>query len=138
MAIVNYTYYNTTYMGEPIAESEFPRAEARAERAIAQITFGRSANYADLPDFQQEAVRNAVCAQVEYYALMGTDISVNGEAASGWAVGKVRVDAGASGSKTGAASMVCAAAIATLEQTGLLNPQVATVGNPPQVWGWWL
>ena len=137
MAIVNYTYYTTTYMGEPIAETEFPRAEARAERAIAQITFGRSANYADLPAFQQEAVQTAICAQVEYYALMGTDISVNGEAASGWTVGKVRVDAGASGAKTGAASMVCAAAIAALEQTGLLNPQVPTVGMPPQAWGWW-
>lgn len=138
MAIVNYTYYTTTYMGEPIAETEFPRAEARAERIIAQITHGRAANFAALPPFQQQAITDAICAQVEYYSLNGIDVSVSGETSAGWTVGKVRVDGGNKDKCTGAASMVCAAAIAALEQTGLLNPQVATVGMPPQAWRWWL
>lgn len=143
MAIVTYDYYSTTYMGEPIAELEFPRAEVKAERAIAQITHGRAteATFAALHPFQQEAVKNAICAQVEYYSLMGTDIAVNGDTSGGgWTVGKVSVTGGGSGNKakTGAASMVCAAAISALELTGLLNPQIPTLGEPyvaPWVWG---
>ena len=139
MAIVTYDYYINTYMGETIAQTEFPRMEARAERIINQITHGRAANYATLPTFQQDAITEAICAQLEYYAVDGIEISISGKTADGWTVGKVRVDAGKSASATGAASMVCPSAIAALEQTGLLNPQVATLGEPPQApwpWGW--
>lgn len=139
MAIVNYTYYTATYMGEPIAETEFPRAEARAECAIAQITHGRSVHYADLPAFQQSAIQEAICGQIEYYTLMGLDVSIAGETSSGWTVGKVRVDGGSSSKASGAVTMVSPSAIASLEQTGLLNPQVVTIGEPPQAgypWGW--
>lgn len=139
MAIVDYSYYSDTYLGEPIAVSDFPRAELRAERLISQITHGRAANYAALPAFQQSAIRDAICAQVEYYALNGVDISISGETSSGWTVGKVRVDGGNKNKATGAVSMVCPSAFAALEQTGLLNPQVTTIGEPPQAgypWGW--
>lgn len=139
MAIVSFSYYTTQYMGEPIAETEFPRAEARAERTIAQISRGKATedNFAALPAFQQEAVKSAICAQIEYYALNGVDISIAGETSSGWSVGKVRVDGGSKSKATGAVSMICPAAFAALEQTGLLNPQVATLGEPPRVpWPW--
>ena len=143
MAIVSYSYYTDTYLGERIAQTDFPRAEARAERLIAQITHGRAteATFAALPAFQQAAVKDAICAQIEYYALYGTDVSISGRTADGWTVGKVTVQSGGSGAaKTGAPSMVCPSAIAGLEQTGLLNPQVPTLGDPPLVpmpwWGW--
>lgn len=139
MAIVTYSYYKDTYLGEPIASDDFPQAELKAERLITQITHGRAANYAALPAFQQAAIRDAICAQVEYYSIMGTDVSVSGETSTGWTVGKVRIDGGLKGKDTGAASMVCAAAIAALEQTGLMNPQVPTLGDPPIApwpWGW--
>lgn len=141
MAIVSYRYYTTTYLGETIAETDFPRAEARAERIIAQITHGRAteATFAALPAFQQAAVKEAICAQIEYYALYGVEVSISGKTADGWTVGKVRVDGGSSAAaRTGAPTMVSPSAIAALEQTGLLNPHVATVGEPPQVpypWG---
>lgn len=139
MAIVTREYYNETYIGETIAEADFQRAEARAERIIAQITHGRAANYAALPAFQQAAVKEAICAQIEYYALYGVEVSISGKTADGWTVGKVRVDGGSSAAaRTGAPTMVSPSAIAALEQTGLLNPHVATVGEPPQVpypWG---
>lgn len=139
MAIVTSDYYKNTYMGEPIADAEFPRAEARAERVITQITHGRAANYDALPEYQQAAVKEAICSQIEYYALYGVDVSISGRTSDGWTVGKVRVDAGKQASATGAASMVCPSAIAALEQTGLLNPQVDTLGEPPRTpwpWGW--
>lgn len=129
MAIVEYSYYSDTYLGETIAAEDFPKAEARAERLIRQITHGRSSDYDDLPAFQQEAIVNAICAQVEYYAVKGMDIAISGNSAGGWTVGKVRVDNGGS-SSFGASSMVCPAAVAELEQTGLLNPQVPVLGDP--------
>lgn len=141
MAIVTYSYYTTTYLGETIAETDFPRAEARAERVIAQITHGRAteATFAALPLFQQNAVKEAICAQVEYYALFGVEISIAGKTADGWTVGKVSVNGGGNGSKnaTGAATMVCPSAIAALELTGLLDPNVPTMGEPP-IAPWWL
>lgn len=137
MAIVTLEYYQGAYLGETIAANEFPRAEARAERLITQITHGRAADYAALPAFQQTAIQDAICAQIEYYALNGVDISISGETSSGWTVGKVRVDGGNKNKATGAVSMVCPAAIAALEQTGLLNGQVQTLGMPPQApWPW--
>lgn len=142
MAIVTYSYYTDTYMGETIAQTDFPRIEARAERAIIQLTHGRAANFAALPLFQQEAIQTAICAQCEYYALYGTDISVNGDTGTtGWSIGEMRINgrsSAASASKENvAATMICTAAIAALEQTGLLNPQVATRGDPTITpWGW--
>lgn len=139
MAIVTFSYYNCEYMGEPIAENDFPRMEKKAERLINQITHGRAVNYAALPDFQQAAIKDAICAQLEYYSIEGIEVSISGKTSSGWTVGKVRVDGSKAANAAGAASMVCPSAIATLEQTGLLNPQVTTLGEPPQIpfpWGW--
>ena len=141
MSIACYEYYIATYMGEAVDEKDFPRMAAKAERVINQITHGRAANFAALPSFQQEALREAVCAQIEYYALMGTDVSVNGDTGgNGWSIGEMHLNGSASASNksTGAKTMICAAAIAALEQTGLLNPQVATVGEPAVIpWGWY-
>ena len=143
MAIVTYSYYTSTYMGETIAETDFPRIEARAERAIKHLTHGRAtdATFAALLQFQQEAVKEAICAQCEYYAIMGEDVAVNGDTGgNGWSIGEMRINgSNGSGSKTsGAQTMICAAAIAALEQTGLLNPQVETAGEPPIIpWGWY-
>ena len=139
MQIVTYEYYHNVWLGEPIAGTEFARAEAKAERAVSQITFGRSANFDDLPPYQREAVVSAICCQIEYYALMGTDVSINGDTGgAGWTVGKVHVNGGtgAADGRTGGKSMLCASAVAALEQSGLMNPQAALVGDlyAPQPW----
>lgn len=140
MAIVSYEYYANTYCGEAIAECSFPQYANRATRQIINLTHGRAANFAALPAFQQTAILNAICAQIEYLFLEGMEITVNGSSTGGWTVGKVRVDKGGSSSAkvTGAPTMICAGAIAELEQTGLLNPQVPTLGEPillPYPWG---
>ena len=141
-AIVTCRYYNYEYMGEPIAEADFPRAAAKAQRLINQITHGRAANFAALLAFQQNAVKEAICAQIEYYSHMGTEVSVNGDTGgNGWTIGSLHINGSgaASGKATGAGTMIGAATIAALEQTGLLNPQVPTLGEPPRVpypWGY--
>ena len=141
MAIVTIAYYTGTYLGEPIATEDFPRAEARAERAIAQITHGRAteATFAALPSFMQTAVKNAICAQIEYYAINGTDISINGEVAGGWTTGKVTVQASARVSANPGATMIAASVYAILEQTGLLDPSVGVLDMPPlaEPFPWW-
>lgn len=138
MAIVTYEFYSTTFLGETIAQDDFPRAEARAERLIAQITHGRAteASFAALPPFMQAAVKDAICSQIEYYALNGIDVSIAGETSSGWTVGKVHVNGSSKACATGAASMVCPSAVAALEQTGLLNPAVPVV-EARQGFPWW-
>lgn len=138
MAIVSYEYYAQNYCGETIAECQFPQYANRATRQIVNLTHGRAANYAVLPAFQQTAIQNAICAQIEYLYIEGKEITVNGNSAGGWTVGKVRVDKGSNSNATGASSMICSGAIAELEQTGLLNPQVPTLGSPvllPYPWG---
>ena len=135
MAIVSYEYYTQEYFGEPIAECKFAQYVAKATRAINMLTFGRAAHYAALPPVLQEAIRNAICAQISYYVTDGLEVTVNGNTAGGWTVGKVKVDNGGSSKAgaTGASTMLCASAIAELEQTGLLNPDVPVVGMPPNL-----
>ena len=99
MAIVSYEYYANTYCGEAIAECSFPQYANRATRQIINLTHGRAANFAALPAFQQTAILNAICAQIEYLYLEGVEITVNGSSAGGWTVGKVRVDKGGSSIK---------------------------------------
>ena len=133
MAIVSYSYYTTEYMGEPISETDFPRYDLRAESIIQNITHGATKQFDNMPQDIKEAVQNAICAQIEYFGLYGIDVSVSGRTGGGFTVGKVSVSNGAQ-VKTGAASIVCPSALAYLEQTGLLNPAVATLDKP---FLWW-
>lgn len=139
--IVSYEHYTNVYMGEPISAQDFPRAEAKAERLVNQITHGRAADFAALPSLLQGAVMDAICAQVEYYALMGTDISVTGDTGgNGWHIGEMSINGtsgGGSSSRSALmASMVAPGAIAALEQTGLMNPQAPVVEACPWPRGW--
>jgi hypothetical protein len=135
MAIVSYEYYTNEFIGEPIAECKFAQYVSTATRAINLLTHGRAAKYAALHPVLQEAIRNAICAQISYYVTNGLEVSVNGNTAGGWTVGKVKVDNGGSSSAgaSGGSTMFCASAIAELEQTGLLNPDVPVVGMPPNL-----
>lgn len=137
--MVDFRYYTDTYIGEPVAETEFPRMEAKAARLITQLTHGRAteATLNALPEEAQTAVKNAVCAQIEYYSVLGTEIAVTGEETTGFTVGKVSIHASSrSSAVSGAPAMVCPAAIAALEQTGLLNPQVGTIDSASVFWPW--
>lgn len=129
MAIVSYEFYTNTYMGEPISESDFPRYDARAELIIRNMTKGATDRFDEMTSGTKEAVQNAICAQIEYFNLNGLDISLSGKTDGGFTVGKVSVNGG-SGAKTGASSIICPLVYSFLEQTGLLNPAVATFDKP--------
>jgi hypothetical protein len=75
--------------------------------------------------------KKAVCAQVDFLAINGTD-SINEDGNAGFTVGKVTVHGKAASNSGGKLSAsISPLAIAYLEQNGLMNPQVPTLE------GWW-
>lgn len=117
--LVDYTYYSTVYIGEEISEGDFPRFEARAERIIKQLVRGRADNLSALPAVQQQAVKDAICAQIEYYLQFGLDVAIAGITGESFTVGNVTVNRG-SRLPTGACSICSPASYAILEREGLL------------------
>jgi hypothetical protein len=141
MAIVDLAYYSTVYLGQEASDCDFPALEARAEDVIGAMTRWRATEdtIADLPPFQRTLVKKAVCAQVDYFAVNGLDVIASTSNGPGFTVGKVSVS-GRSGSdlvrKGAMADYIAPMALAYLEQSGLMNPQVALAPDLPLVGGW--
>lgn len=133
MAIVDESYYSNTFYGEPVAVADFPRYNAAAQRAVLYLINMQEADVADLSEANQAAVKDAICAQLQYIGLNGWTVTSEGKTEGGFTVGKVSVSGDSS--KSGAASMISPEVYMLLERTGLIGPQVATVDAP--VWGWY-
>lgn len=131
-AIVDFAYYTGTYMGTEANDASFPALYAHASRVIGAMTRWQvtEENFATFPAFVQTLYRLAICSQVDFLSINGVE-SLNTTGGVGFTVGKVRVDGYASARTGGALSAdVSPAAVAYLEQTGLLNPAVPVVGVP--------
>lgn len=129
-AIVDYAYYTGTYMGKEADPTTFPALYAHASRVIGAMTRWKvtEENFATFPAFVRTLYKLALCAQVDALAINGVE-SLNAASGVGFTVGKVRVDASAKAAAGGALSAnVSPAAVAYLEQTGLLNPAVPVWG----------
>lgn len=133
MAIVSYEYYTTEYLGESVKQADFPRYDKRAESIIRNITKGATDHFENMTPQTQTAIKDAICAQIDYFWEYGLEVAMTGNQGGGFTVGKVSVTNGA-GVKTGAPSTVCPLVIEYLEQTGLLGPQVDTFDKP---FLWW-
>lgn len=139
-AIVDYTFYTDTYMGTDVAEASFPALCARAEDVIGAMTRWAvdSTTISSYPARTQTLYKKAICAQADYFAVNGMESAI-GTDGRGFTVGKVSVnsrtgeDLRYKGSLSGSISPL---ATMYLEQTGLMNPQVATAPDLPCV-GWW-
>ena len=132
MGVVDFTFYSTVYMGTDVDQTSFPALCARASDVIGALThWVDESTILQLPPLYLTLYKKAVCAQVDFLAINGTD-SLNETASSGFTVGKVTVH-GKTGSTAGGAlsESISPLAIGYLEQTGLMNPQVNTFG------GWW-
>lgn len=138
MPYVDLEFYQTTYYGEPISPEDWGKYEARAQDAIDALTRYRveQAGITSYPARLQTLIKKALCSQVEYYVLNGIDTATQGLSGSDFTVGKVSVRSGGSGVESGRYATIAPAAIAYLEQTGLLGPQVGTL-DPVGVLGWW-
>lgn len=133
MAIVDWNYYSTVYLGQEVSESDFPAFEARAEDIVCIMTRWAvdADTIASLDPFQRTLVKKAICAQVDYFGVNGLE-SIAGSTGTGFTVGKVSIS-GKSGSdlvrKGAMADYISPMALAYLEQSGLMNPAVPVVGG---------
>lgn len=129
-AIVDFAYYAGTYKGTEADQASFPALEAHASRVVGAMTRWQvtDENIGTFPAFVQTLYKLALCSQVDLLAINGVE-SMSAGGGVGFSVGKVRVD-GSSKAATGGAmsASVSPAAIAYLEQTGLLNPAVPVWG----------
>lgn len=129
-AIVDYAYYTGTYMGTEADEASFPALNAHASRVIGAMTRWQvtEENIGELPPLVQTLYKLAICSQVDFLSINGIE-SLSAGSGVGFSVGKVRVDGTSRAAAAGALSAsVSPAAVAYLEQTGLLNPAVPVWG----------
>ena len=132
MGVVDYTFYSTTYGGTDATQQTFPALCARANDVIGAVThWADDATILKLPPLYLTLYKKAVCAEVDFLAINGTDSLNESDTGGGWTVGKVTVHGkqGDCGGKLSAS--ISPLAIGYLEQTGLMNPQVPTLE------GWW-
>ena len=131
MGVVDYTFYSTVYGGTDVTQAQFPALCARASDIVGAMThWVDDAKILTLPALIQTLYKKAICAQVDFFAINGTDVTQETENA-GFTVGKVTVH-GKSNSGGGKMSeSISPLAISYLEQTGLMNPQI------PCFDGWW-
>ena len=121
-AIVDFPYYRDTYMGTEADSTSFPALNAHAQRVIQTMTRWAvdDTNIGELPQLTQTLVKLAICSQVDFISVNGFESLTSGSS-DGFTVGKVRVDKRDGSTKGGAMSAsVSPAALAYLEQTGLL------------------
>jgi len=131
MGVVDFTFYSTVYKGSEADATSFPALDVRAEDVIGAITRWAvdETTIQNLPVFVQTLYKKAVCAEIDFVAINGSD-SITAGSGEGFTVGKVHVD-GKSGISASKANSVSPLALQYLEQTGLLYPGV------PAVIGWW-
>ena len=128
---VDYDFYVSVYMGNEADETSFPALCARAVDIVGAVTHWVDANtLSGLPALHQILWKKAVCAQVDFLAINGMD-SLNEAGNGGFTVGKVTVHGKAAASGGKMQENISPMAIAYLEQTGLMNPQIPTAE------GWW-
>ena len=131
MGVVDFTFYSTVYGGTDATQTSFPALCARACDVVGAVThWVDEETISSLPVQIQTLYKKAICAQVDFLAINGMD-SLNETATGGFTVGKVTVQGKANASGGKMQESISPLAIAYLEQTGLMNPQVPTLE------GWW-
>lgn len=132
MGVVDFTFYSSVYGGTDATAQTFPALCARASDVIGAVTHWVDENkVVTLPAPVPMLYKKAICAQVDFLAINGTD-SLNENETVGFTVGKVTVHGKANTGSGGKLSeSISPLAIGYLEQTGLMNPQIPTLE------GWW-
>lgn len=126
-AIVDYTYYTNTYMGNEADATSFPALYAHATRIVGMLTRWQvtEETFPEFDGITRTMIQLAICSQVDFLAINGLDAMNSGDGGTGFTVGKVSVQGKGSSGKAGAMSAyISPAAISYLEQTGLMYPGV--------------
>lgn len=126
MGVVDYGFYKNVYMGSDADIASFPALCARASDIVGALTHW--VEFEKIPPFIQLYYRKAICAQIDFLVINGTD-SINETATGGFTVGKVTVHGKASNSGGKMQDNISPMTVNYLESTGLMNPQVPTFGS---------
>lgn len=123
---VDQVYYTKTYYGEDVDDALFSRYLARATDIINSLTCYQG-GLDKLELWQQELVKKAVCAQIEYYQIEGlTADQGQSESGSSFSLSKFSVSA-KSNTISRQAQRASPAAIAALRAAGLLNESEVSI-----------
>ena len=119
---VDLTYYEETFCGEPVNAADFPGLCRRAEEIIEELTLYRvsEAGLSAMSEEIQKAVKDAVCAQIEYLDANGGSELDMGDGIAGATLGKYSYSGAASGSGSTAQSVYAPRAERILWPTGLI------------------
>lgn len=125
MEYIDYSYYSDKCYGK-LSKDDFPEYLFNATQAIDNITRYRVKvlGLDKFPVWVQEQFKHALCAQIDYYKEFGIELSLAGNTADSFTVGKVSISTNGS---NGDQSLICPKVITLLECTGLLNRSVATL-----------
>ena len=118
---VDLTYYEETFGGEPVNHADFPFLCRRAGEIIEELTLYRvsEAGLSAMSDEVQKAVKNAVCAQIEYLEANGGSELDTGTGIAGATLGKYSYSGASSGTGSSAQSLYAPRAERILWPTGL-------------------
>lgn len=122
MPYVDLLYYQETYRGdwpEHLTSEDFTKLEARASLVIDSLTNSniQASGFENLHPLVQQAIKNAVCAQIEYMLKNGTD-ALHGVQPSSVHIGSFsyQVDSASNNGNSG----ISPGAILHLSSSGLL------------------
>lgn len=96
MAYVDYDFYTTSYFGNVVPQSDFPRVAERASDFVDTMTFDRLAGGLPSDERSQKRIKKAVCALAD--KIYELDLAEKNSVA---AAGGNTTTVGASGSTTG-------------------------------------
>lgn len=122
MAYVDIDYYDKTFHGEPVEETDFPSLEARAAEIIEELTIYRvnAVSFLNMGAVLQDIIKRAICAQIEYIDSNGGEEFDNGGNIQSAALGKFNYSVGIGTDSSGSISKYSSRAIRILAPTGLL------------------
>ena len=118
---VDKVYYHETFKGEPVDPADFPGLCRRAGELIEELTLYRltETGFLVMPAELQSAVKNAVCAQIEYLDANGGAELDMGAGMAGGTLGKFSYSGFSSGSGSTEQSIFSPRAERILWPTGL-------------------
>lgn len=121
MPYVDDKYYHDTFKGEPVDPSDFPSLCERAGEIIEEMTMYRVTplTILTMPEYTQERIKKAVCAQIEYLDANGGAEMDMGNGMSGATLGKFSYSGTSSGTGSTEQSIFSPRAERILWPTGL-------------------
>lgn len=122
MAYVTAEYYKDAFMGEPVADADFPSLCERAGEIVEEMTMYRlnPTTLSIMPADTQERIKKAVCAQIEYLDANGGSDMDTGDGLQSAGLGKFNYSKATNADGSTTQSIYSPRAMRILAPTGLL------------------